>query len=127
MTKLSWIKGKVIAGEKLGRTIGFPTANLNPELWPGGERGVYACLVKLDKVYGGALYFGPKLVLDETVDVLEVHILDFNRDIYNQELEFALTSYIRPPQDFADFDLLKSALAEDIKLVRASIKGGFDK
>lgn len=122
MTDLNWIKGKVITGEKLGRTIGFPTANLNPSLWPGGKRGVYACLVELDKIYAGALYFGPKLVLDETIDVLEIHILDFNRDIYNKELMFAVTAYIRPPRDFINLHLLKLALEDDVKQVRNSLK-----
>ena len=99
-----WISATVLSGDKTGRTINSPTINLNTKLMPSPERekpGVYGCLVKVDKnIYKGALYFGPRLLKNETENVLEIFILDFCKNVYNQTIQFRVKLFIRPPMNF---------------------------
>ena len=112
MTQNTWIYGTVLRGEKLGRTLGFPTVNLDPFILTSEyKKGVYACMVKyLNIQYQGALFFGPRLVLNEKTDVLEIYILDFNQDIYDQIIEFKLENFIRKPLNFKNTHALKRQL-----------------
>jgi riboflavin kinase/FMN adenylyltransferase len=107
-------------GDQYGRTLGFPTANLDPSILRHiTKEGVYACTVHLgSQNYRGALYLGPRLVLHETVRVLEIHIIDFDREIYGQTLAFQLGSFIRPPMDFASLNELKERFAADVDSVK---------
>lgn len=115
---------QVVPGQKLGRQLGYPTANLSP--LPNSkqlERGVYRCQVKLatGQTYLGAIYFGPKKVDQSWQDTWEVHLLDFDGDIYNQKIIIELDpkkDFIRPPVKFSSLDHLKQQLAEDITQVR---------
>lgn len=114
--------GTVLHGDKMGRTLGFPSANLEPALLKHVKKeGVYACQVHVNKKsYRGALYLGPRLVMDETKRVLEIHIVDFNGDIYGETLQFKLGAFIRPPLDFTSEAELIAQLQEDIAAVRKS-------
>lgn len=118
-----WYEGTVDEGKKLGRTIGFPTLNLDPSLLPlTTPTGVYAALVKYrNREYKGALYYGPRLVLGEKKNVLEIYLLDFNQDIYGEKLRFVLKKFLRSPQPFADLDSLKKQLLQDKELVDKSV------
>jgi riboflavin kinase / FMN adenylyltransferase len=120
MTVSTWYTGAVQHGQKLGRTIGFPTINLDAHILSSEiEKGVYACTVDVDgHIYGGALYYGPRLVLDETKDVLEIHILGFDQDVYGKEIQFKLRAFIRPPLDFPSFDEFKVQLEKDVEEVK---------
>lgn len=113
--------GIVLAGDKTGRTIGFPTVNLDVSLIPAQtEPGVYAAKVFVNtQPYAGALYFGPRLVKGETHNVLEIFILDFNQEIYGQEITFSLQKFIRPVLNFKSLDELQQQLTQDIAAVRA--------
>lgn len=114
-----WLKSRVETGAKVGRTINFPTANLNPAVMPQtANKGVYAAWVKFNnKIYKGALYFGPRLVLGETMDVLEIYLLNFSQDIYGEILFFKLDKFIRPPSDFSNLEELKKQLEKDKNMV----------
>lgn len=111
------ITGKVLKGNQLGRTINYPTINLDPNLVAklGLQHGVYASQVEIaNKQYLGALYFGPRLVLNETRDVLEIHLLNFYQEIYEQTIKFKVGKFVRGILNFSSFAELKSQLDKDI-------------
>ena len=94
------IKGKVIHGDKIGRVLGFPTANIeisNPhKLIPAS--GVYAVKIKIQhQFYKGALSIGYReTVFDNSKLTIEVFVLDFDSDLYNQSLDIVFVDYLRP-------------------------------
>ncbi len=115
-----WLQAKVIPGKQIGRTLGFPTINLgNPKLLSGQKEGVYACLVKIkQEIYHGLLYYGPRLILKEKENILEIYILDFDKDIYDQTISFQLKNYIREVKNFPDFEQFKKQLNLDCSRAR---------
>ncbi|MBI3379577.1 riboflavin kinase [Candidatus Gottesmanbacteria bacterium] len=124
MKKTIWFSAKVIAGKQIGRTLGFPTINLdNPSLLSGKKEGVYAVLVEIkNKNYHGLLYYGPRLILQEKENILEIYLFDFDKDIYDQEINFQLKNFIRSVENFSNFDQFKKQLAEDVKKARELIR-----
>jgi len=118
----NWRSGKVVRGDQTGRTLGFPTVNFNPELAGDlKQEGVYAASVLVDGInYRGALYFGPRLTLGETKNVLEIHLIDFSGDVYDTTLQFQIGTFIRPPMNFASVDEIKQQLADDILAARGA-------
>lgn len=119
----AWYEGVVISGSQLGRTLGFPTANLDVAILDHvTQDGVYAANVRIDsQAYKGALYIGPRLVLDETKRVLEIFVLDFDGDLYGKTLEFQLGTFVRGPMDFDSFDALITQLEADVAAIRADV------
>lgn len=111
----NWYQAKVIPGKQIGRKLGFPTINLdNPALLTGKKEGVYACLTKIDnKIYKGVLYYGPRLILDEQENILEICIFGFTKELYGKIIGFQLKGYIRPVKNFSSFNLFKKQLASD--------------
>lgn len=108
-------KGKVIKGKALGRKLGFPTANLELKENDLPEHGIYAGYVFFeDNKYKGAIFYGP---VDGEV-VLEVHILDFDKDIYDQEVELEFVNKIREVTKFNSEEDLKNQIATDCEEVR---------
>jgi riboflavin kinase/FMN adenylyltransferase len=110
------IRGIVAHGDKRGRTIGFPTANiaLGRHLEPA--RGVYAVTVRLPdgSIYRGAANIGRRPTVNEGPESrLEVNLFDFDDDLYGQELTVALHAYIRPEVRFSGLDALKAQIARD--------------
>ncbi|NCN06330.1 MAG: hypothetical protein GW946_00620 [Candidatus Pacebacteria bacterium] len=116
-----WIAATVLRGDQTGRTINFPSLNLDAALWPKAlqaQPGVYASLVQIaGRRYKGALYYGPRLVKKEVHNVLEIHVFDFAEEIYDQTIEFQIGAFVRPPLDFDSLDGLKQQLAEDVARV----------
>lgn len=112
-------KSKVFKGEQVGRTIDFPTVNLDVTIIPKDtKQGVYASWVTVNgQTYKGALYYGPRLVFNEVNVVLEIYILDFSGDLYGQEVNFTIHDFIRPPLDFDTLDGLKAQLKADVTKV----------
>ncbi|OGJ21061.1 MAG: hypothetical protein A3A82_00345 [Candidatus Pacebacteria bacterium RIFCSPLOWO2_01_FULL_47_12] len=121
----TWICATVLHGDQVGRTINFPSLNLAAALWPThlqNKPGVYSAKVRIGgKKYLGALYFGPRLVKGETHNVLEIHVLDFAADVYDQTVEFQIGKFIRPPLDFVSLEGLKEQLVEDVWQVRNKV------
>lgn len=110
------IRGEVAHGDKRGRTIGFPTANiaLGRHLEPA--RGVYAVTVRLPdgSVRQGAANIGRRPTVNAGPESrLEVNVFDFSGDLYGAELTVALHAYIRPEQKFSGLDALKAQIAAD--------------
>ncbi|MCU0652738.1 MAG: riboflavin kinase [Candidatus Pacebacteria bacterium] len=108
--------GTVVKGSGRGRELGFPTANLGviPE---GLEHGVYAVEVEIEgKKHQGAMFFGPQKTFNEA-STLEVHIKDFNRGIYGQELVVRVIKKIREVKKFANAGELTEQIARDLKEV----------
>jgi riboflavin kinase/FMN adenylyltransferase len=114
------MNGRVIEGARRGRTIDFPTANVGLEdknkLVPG--YGVYAVLVKVDGVdRKGVMNIGVRPTFDETpLEHLEVHIMDFNEDVYGKEITVTFIERIREEKKFASVDELKAQIAADKNL-----------
>ncbi|MBK7958477.1 MAG: bifunctional riboflavin kinase/FAD synthetase [Bacteroidetes bacterium] len=112
------LKGRVVKGNQLGRTIGFPTANIELEdmdkMIP--MNGVYGVEV-VDKdlqAFKGIMNIGVKPTVDGNKQTIEVHILDFDRDIYGEKLRVNLLNFIRPEQKFASLEALKEQIHRDI-------------
>ena len=112
------LKGKVVEGRRLGREIGFPTANILPDdqhkLIP--TDGVYAVLVNVGGVqYKGMLNVGSRPTVNTNVDhrSIEVHILDFSADIYQCDISVSFVERIRNEVKFGSIDQLKEQLILD--------------
>jgi riboflavin kinase / FMN adenylyltransferase len=120
-----FFSGEVAEGNKLGRTIGFPTANLQIKekfkLIPGD--GVYAVDVESsdepDKIYRAMMNIGFRPTVDGTKRMIEVNVFDFNRDIYGKTLKVLVRKFLRPEVKFSGLEELKLQLAEDR---RASVR-----
>jgi len=121
--------GTVMGGQQFGRRLGYPTANVLPneryKLIP--QNGVYACnVIVMGKQYGGMLNIGVRPTIDfvnENVTI-EVHILDFNQDIYSEEIELIFVRKIRDEQKFSHIDSLVSQLQKDEALIRNILFNG---
>jgi len=119
-------EGFVVRGNQIGRTIGFPTANLhiNDEEKIIPSNGVYAVKVKGkclgDTIYNGMMNIGIRPTVDGQKKVIEVHILDFDQDIYEQNLTVMVYEYIRGEVKFDGLEALKAQLAKD-KITAATI------
>ena len=117
-----FFEGTIIEGNKLGRTIGFPTANIHisdsNKLAP--SNGVYAVTVTLqtetEKTYNGMMNIGLRPTIDGTKKVIEVNIFDFDKNIYNQNIRVGIQQFLRNEIKFSGLDALKEQLAADKKL-----------
>ncbi len=110
------IKGQVVDGDKIGREMGFPTANLaineKHKLIPAD--GIYAVKVQVgDKPYQGMLYIGNRPTLEKSEKVIEVNIFDFNEEIYGEHLKVDFVTQIRNDSKFETIDELKAQLEKD--------------
>jgi len=111
-----FFSGKVVEGYKLGRKLGFPTANLsvkNPEkLIP--KQGVYVVKSVIDNqdVYG-MMNIGYRPTVDGTRQIIEVHFLDFNQDLYNKDIPVYFIKRLRDEQVFPDLEALRDQLKKD--------------
>jgi riboflavin kinase/FMN adenylyltransferase len=115
-----FIQGSVIKGEKLASRIGFPSANINyPEEKIKMPYGVYFVIVTVDGVdYNGILNFGASPTFDNIDNVkTEVHILDFDQEIYGKNIKISFVTKIRNQQKFENVEKLKTQIQRDIAFV----------
>ena len=115
------LSGKVVKGKQLGRTIGFPTANLHTDprvLVPAP--GVYAGVTTVDnRTYPIAISVGVNQTIgDNLPSTTEAYLLDFEGDLYGQTLCFSFVKYLRPMVKFEGLESLKKQIAEDVMQVR---------
>jgi riboflavin kinase/FMN adenylyltransferase len=119
------LTGEVVAGNKIGRNIGFPTANLKPndihKLIPG--QGVYATLVNI----GGTIYksmtnIGFRPTIDADRLTIEANIFDFNKDIYNKTISLIFIDRIRNERRFGSLGELQLQLGNDDIVARNILK-----
>lgn len=113
------LKLKVIGGKKLGRQLGFRTANFALDRVPENfQQGVYAAQVWVKgKVWPGALYFGPRTWKNPPELVFEVHILGFSGDIYGEVLELKVGKFVRAPKQCENAEELRELIASDMKKI----------
>lgn len=108
--------GKVVEGFKRGRTLGFPTANLDCTGNVVPADGVYAGRITLGGTnYPVALNIGPLPTFSDKARQIEAHIIGFSGDLYGQTLEFELADFLRDTRKFPSLDALKSQLHLDIE------------
>lgn len=117
------LEGSVVHGNKIGRTLGFPTANIIPKdsykIIP--EKGVYVAKIEHNKnIYAAVVSVGlnPTIEKNNTELKIEAHILDFSADIYDQNLRVFFMSKLREEQTYASLDELKQAISNDVFLAR---------
>ena len=117
------IEGRVEHGRQLGRTLGFPTANISYRDYLHPKKGVYAIRAGIDKGadtiwHNGVANFGNRPTFDNKDVLLEVHLFDFAEDLYAKHLRVALIDYLRPEQKFDGLDALKTQIAKDSATAR---------
>jgi riboflavin kinase / FMN adenylyltransferase len=117
-----FVTGEVVHGDKRGRELGFPTANLRLDPACGLKHGIYAVRVGLGgKRYDGVASFGRRPMFDTGVVLLEIFLFDFNGDIYGETLDVAFIHWIRPELAFDTVDDLIRRMDEDCGLARAAL------
>jgi riboflavin kinase/FMN adenylyltransferase len=110
------LRGEVVAGDKRGRLLGFPTANVLPDaraLVPG--RGVYAGYVRVgDENYVACTNVGVAPTFDRQGSKVEAYLLGYEGDLYGEVVDVAFVERLRPEKRFADLDELKEQIARDV-------------
>lgn len=120
--------GKVIKGKQLGRTIGFPTANItidqNYKLLP--KKGVYIVSILVDyKKYFGMMNIGNRPTIKGEDQTIEVFIIDFSEEIYNTTVTIEVLHFIRDEQKFDSLDALKNQIEKDKNYTLSFLKNSF--
>lgn len=118
------ITERVISGDQLGRTLGFPTANLKLHRPSCLRHGAYAVYVRLPdgSWHPGAANFGVRPAVNGRDELLEVFLLDFAGDLYGQRIEVFLEHFIRDEADFSSLDELTQQIHADVSEVRRLLK-----
>jgi riboflavin kinase/FMN adenylyltransferase len=114
------ITGRVMHGQKLGRQLGVPTANVRMHRFAAPLRGVYTVSVQLAgrPLANGVCNIGLRPTVGGTRPVLEVHLLDFSGDLYGKLLSVEFKTFLRSEQKFDGLEQLKSALFTDIQAAK---------
>jgi riboflavin kinase/FMN adenylyltransferase len=114
--------GEVIHGEKRGRDLGYPTANIRLDKNCGLKHGIYAVRVGLgDKRYDGVASFGRRPTFDNGAALLEVFLFDFKGDLYGKRLDVAFIAFLREELKFEGIDALIHQMNEDSRLARGRL------
>jgi riboflavin kinase/FMN adenylyltransferase len=122
-----FVTGEVVHGDKRGRTLGFPTANLRLDPACGLKHGVYAVRVALGAArHEGVANFGRRPMFDSGVVLLEVFLFDFTADLYGATLDVAFIHWIRPELSLASVGDLVRRMDEDCGLARAALARASD-
>lgn len=120
LTRPFAIRGEVEHGAKLGRSIGYPTANLRLGNYLRPAYGIYAVtgLLPGGKVVHGAANLGIRPSFDPPIELLEPYFFDFSGDLYGQEIEVALHHYLRPEAKFDSLEELTAQMEQDCLTAR---------
>ncbi len=117
-----FVSGEVIPGEKRGRDLGFPTANIRLDPACGLKHGIYAVRVGIDgRRHDGVASFGRRPTFDNGAQLLEVFVFDFAGDLYGKTMDVAFLGWIRPELKFDSADALVARMKEDSRLARAAL------
>lgn len=118
------IVGTVLGGQRLGRTLGFPTANLQADPSCRLRHGIYAVRAIVDGVVrDGVASWGRRPTVDNGAPLLEVHLFDFAGDLYGREMEVAFVAWLRGEEKFDSLELLTVQMHEDAARARAALAG----
>jgi len=111
----------VKAGDKLGKKLGYPTANLSAHSEQFPPNGVYLAEARIDRtLYHSVVNLGyrPTVSKGNSERILEIHLLDFDRDIYGSDLEVRFIRYLRQEKKFENIDALVRQIEADVKQAR---------
>jgi len=125
LTRLHEITGEVVLGDRRGRTIGFPTANLKVGDLQLPKDGVYSVLARVLDRPGGLILGVANLGNRPTFDAgrsVEVHLFDFDSDIYGEQLRIGFASRIRGEQKFDGLESLKAQIAKDCDAAKNALQ-----
>jgi riboflavin kinase / FMN adenylyltransferase len=113
--------GVVVEGNKRGRLLGYPTANMH--IQESLPEGVYASTVRIDDtIYKAATFIGASKTFDDYEYKLESYIFDFNQDIYDKEIVVSLYSFIRGNKKFDSEEALVKQMVEDVENVKTALE-----
>lgn len=120
LTRPFAVRGEVQHGGKLGRTIGFPTANLDMQHYLRPRYGIYAVTGRLPdgRVLPGAANMGVRPTFEPPIELLEPYFFDFSGDLYGQEIEVAFHHFLRPEAKFDSLDDLVAQMNRDCDRAR---------
>ncbi|MDF0490870.1 bifunctional riboflavin kinase/FAD synthetase [Sphingomonas sp. H39-1-10] len=126
LTRPFTIEGEVMHGAKLGRTIGFPTANLDMGKYLRPSYGIYAVRGRLPdgRVLNGAANLGVRPSFDPPKELLEPYFFDFSGDLYGQRIAVELIEFIRAEAKYDTLEALTAAIAADCDAARAVLARG---
>jgi riboflavin kinase/FMN adenylyltransferase len=117
-----FVAGEVIHGEKRGRALGYPTANIRLDKNCGLKHGIYAVRVgRGDQRFDGVASFGRRPTFDNGAPLLEIFLFDFDRDLYGQVLDVAFIAFIRDELKFDGVDALVRQMDDDSLRARAAL------
>ena len=119
------VDGRVVQGDGRGRTLGFPTANVEPvnETLPG--RGVYACWLRIaqdERAWPAAVNIGRRPTFDAQGSTVEAHLLDFTGDLYGREVRLSFVERLRAEQKFSGASALRAQIEADVARTRAVLR-----
>ena len=118
-----FVSGEVIHGDKRGRDLGFPTANIRLNPACGLKHGIYAVRARVGgDTVDGVGSFGRRPMFDDGAPLLEVFLFDFASDIYGRTLDVSFIGWIRREQKFASVDVLKRQMSADAAQARAVLQ-----
>jgi riboflavin kinase/FMN adenylyltransferase len=118
-----FVSGEVIHGDKRGRELGFPTANLKLSTSCGLKHGIYAVRIGVSgERHDGVASFGRRPMFDDGAPLLEVFLFDFDGDLYGRTIDVAFIGWIRHEQKFESIETLKHHMAADVAQARDSLK-----
>jgi riboflavin kinase/FMN adenylyltransferase len=113
------VRGRVSEGQKLGRTIGFPTANITLGDLVHPRHGVYATKAIVGaETYGAVSNFGRRPTVGSDAPLLETHLFDFDGNLYGEDIEVRFIEFIRDERKFDGLDALKAQIAKDCDRAR---------
>jgi riboflavin kinase / FMN adenylyltransferase len=119
------VEGEIVAGRKLGRELAFPTANIVPDPSSRLKHGIYAVTITIDGVtYGGVASFGRRPTFDDGPALLEVHLFDFDGDLYGKMAEVAFVDFIRGEEKFDAAEALVEQMHRDAARAREVLGSG---
>ena len=115
LTRLFAVEGQVQHGDKRGKALGYPTANVTLGTYQRPAYGIYAVRVRLDddSEHDGVASLGIRPSFEPPVELLEAHVFDFDGDLYGRTIEIALHAYIRPELKFDDMAALTARMDQD--------------
>jgi riboflavin kinase/FMN adenylyltransferase len=117
-----FVTAQVVHGDKRGRELGYPTANLQLPSDCGLKHGIYAVRVGVGgERYGGVASFGRRPMFDSGVVLLEVHLFDFSGDLYGAALDVAFIAWIRPEMHFDSVEELVRRMDDDSRHARTAL------
>jgi len=123
LTRPFTIQGVVEHGAKLGRTIGFPTANIRLGSYLRPRYGIYAVTGHLadGRTLNGAANIGIRPSFDPPIELLEPYFFDFDEDLYGQQIEVALHAFLRPEEKYDSLEALKIQITKDCEDARRAL------